>query len=130
MAAKAAMDEEAALQGFHTFRKENPGFPGSTGNKRSFPGFEELETPVKRRHTKKMPFSFDESKFDAYFEWCKQHEQANKELLAKEKQEDRMVDERRWRAEFELRQEEMRIHHIEAEALRALALNGNKDKEQ
>ena len=69
-------------------------------------------------------------KFDAYFEWCKQHEQANKELLAKEKQEDRMADEWHWWAEYELHQEEMCIRRIEAEALHALALNRNKDKEQ
>ena len=130
MAAKAAMDKEAALQGFHTFHKGNPRFPGLTGNKRSFLGFEEAEMPVKRHHTKKMPFSFNESKFDMYFEWCKQHKQANKELLAKEKQEDRMADEWHWWAEFEQCQEEMRIHHIEAKALHALTLNRNKDKEQ
>ena len=79
---------------------------------------------------KKTPFSFNKSKFNAYFEWCKQHEQAKKELLAKEKQEDRMVDEWHWWAEFELCQEEMCIHHIEAKALRTLALTGNRDKEQ
>ena len=124
------MDEKAALQGFHTFHKENPRFPGSTGNKQSFQGFKEVETPVKRHHMKKTPFSFDKSKFNAYFEWCKQQEQANKELLAKEKQEDRMVDEWHWWVEYELCQKEMCIHCIEAEALRALALNGNKDKEQ
>ena len=79
---------------------------------------------------KKMLFSFDEYKFNAYFEWCKQHEQANKELLAKEKQEDRMADEQHWQVEFELCQEKMHICRIEAEALRALTLNRNKDKEQ
>ena len=130
MAAKAATDEEAVLQGFHTFHKENPGFPGSTGNKQSFPGFEEAEMPVKRHHTKKALFSFDKSKFNMYFEWCKQQQEANKELLAKEKQEDRMVDEWCWWAEYELHQEEMCICCIEAEAPCALALNGNKDKEQ
>ena len=130
MAAKAAMDEEAVLQGFHTFYKENPRFPGLTGNKRSFLGFEEAETLVRRHHTKKALISFDESKFDKYFKWCKQQEQANKELLAKENQEDRIADEWHWWAEYELCQEEICIHCIEAEALCTLAMCRNEDNEQ
>ena len=119
--AKVAGEEEVAMAGFMTVHKEVSTAKVAPGSKRMFPGMWEAGSAVKRHCVKQgeVP-SLDsaqpshEAQQLVYMEFQKQV-QLQKEVA---EQEDKVVAERQWQAEFRLHQDDLALCHAELELAR------------
>ena len=117
-AAKVAEEEEVALVGFMTVHKEVSTAKVAPVSKHMFPGMQEAGSSVKQCHVKQGEALSSDSTQPShkaqqlvYMEFQKQVE-LQKEMA---EQEDRVVTERQWQAEFKLHQDDLVLCHAELE---------------
>ena len=121
---KVAMDEEAALAGFSTVRRDVPIIPVPNKNKRTIQeafGDETKCGPRRQKKVVKRPVGDSAAKtaesMAAFLEWSKQHELAE----AEKKEQARLELAEQWREDLTLHRAELDLCRAELELAKANA---------